>query len=104
MHLLFTNLPWLRDSEKTLRSSSQAATCQHAYLTHSEGFTMSFLMLSYVKQRSNECIFFQFFGLNRSKIELKLTVLVEGWQPLCVLDQYCFEIFLTHGYSVKINV
>ena len=32
-HILFTKLPWPRDSEGTFRSSSQAATCPPVYHT-----------------------------------------------------------------------
>ena len=32
-YILFTKLPWPGDSEKTFRSSSQAATCPSAYHT-----------------------------------------------------------------------
>ena len=39
-YILFTKLPWPGDSERTFRSSSQAATCPRVYHTR-EGFTLS---------------------------------------------------------------
>ena len=67
IYILFTKLPWSGDSEGTVRSSSQVATCPSVYHTR---WRLHTLLL--VAERQTE----KLFGLTRPGIEPQSTVLV----------------------------
>ena len=78
-NILFTKLLWSGDSERTFRSSSQAAT-YHLSITHGGSFTLSLLALN-VKQGSYEYQFL-YFGLTRPGIEPESNVSEADVNPL----------------------
>ena len=73
-YILFTKLPWPRDSEGTVRSSSQAATCQPIYHTRRRLHTVPLIAERYAGKL--RIPMFIVFGLTRPEIKPASTALV----------------------------
>ena len=73
-YILFTKLPWPGDSERTFRSSSQAATCPPVY--HSRRRLHTFPLIAERQAGKLRIPIFIVFGMTRPGIEPKSTASV----------------------------